>query len=156
MPERRISAFACALGSKVYLIGGKGPGCTVTSTTFCYDVETDAWSTLAAMPEAKKHHSICAFEGLIYVLGGESNVGESASVHCFDPGANSWSTMSSLSTPRSAGASFVLNGSIHVAGGRGRDERRRTVSVELGRSGRYESVEDIVERPCDARRDESL
>jgi hypothetical protein len=53
IPEPRSYAASCVVGSDIYVLGGKRPGNVCTATTYRYDVDTDAWSTLMPMPGAK-------------------------------------------------------------------------------------------------------
>ena len=70
------------------------------------------------MPEAKENHSVCAIDGLIYVMGGRSyDKLAMASVHRFDPVANLWRAVAPMLTARFTFTSCVLGGSIRVAGG---------------------------------------
>jgi N-acetylneuraminic acid mutarotase len=106
----------------------------IAAATYCYNVQTGAWATLAPMPEAMVCHTVCVINGLIYVLGGMfSDATAASSVHRYDPVANSWSTVAPLSSARAGCASFVLDGSIHVAGGD--DGRQSLASVK-----RYEAI----------------
>lgn len=134
MPEPRFNVVACVLGSQIYILGGRGLHDAVAATTYCYNVQTDAWVALAPMPAAMDCHTVCAVGGLVYVLGGRfGDDTYASSVHRFDPVANLWSELAPMLTPRAALTSFVLNGSIHVAGGN--DGRRMLASVE-----RYDAV----------------
>jgi hypothetical protein len=96
-----------------------------TSITYRFSTETNEWATLAPMPEAKSRHSVCALDGLIYVMGGVDNddndddVDPVSSVHRFDPVANLWSAVAPMCIARSTLGSFVLGGNIHAVGGFG-------------------------------------
>jgi N-acetylneuraminic acid mutarotase len=126
MPAERDHAAACAMGSDIYIIGGDDGDMQITSTTYCYNTETNTWATLTPMPEAKHRHSVCVLDSLIYVMGG-GNMDEYdcpaiiSSVHRYDPMADSWSEVAPMSVARSAFGAFVLDGSIHVVGGLNRD-----------------------------------
>jgi N-acetylneuraminic acid mutarotase len=115
MPDGRYAASACVLGDSIYHFGGEDETGETTATTFKFDCNSEEWSELAPMPEPKHRHSVCAFEGLIYVLGGNLH---SSTVNRFDPEANAWTEVCPMSTARQLlFTSFVLAGSLYAAGG---------------------------------------
>jgi N-acetylneuraminic acid mutarotase len=70
------------------------------------------------MPEAIMNHNVCVLSGLIYVIGGNRNLGSDvSSVRRFDPAMDVWSTVKSMLGPRVGLVTFVRGGSIYAAGG---------------------------------------
>jgi hypothetical protein len=68
MPEGRNAAATCVLGLDMYIIGGHDESDPLdmrpTSTTLCFNTETEQWVTLAPMPDARYSHSASALDGL--------------------------------------------------------------------------------------------
>jgi hypothetical protein len=119
MPEPRKLHAACAIGSDIYVIGGRIPGRTEQQkSVFKFDTETNRWSTLEPMPFPCSDHSVSVLDGhLIYIVGaGENGKG----VLRFDTASGVWSTLGATSNPKFGSATFVLGGCLYVAGG-GRD-----------------------------------
>ena len=81
-------------------------------------IESDEWTTLAPMPDARHECQACALGDLVYVVGGESAAGVRLSSVCrFDPASGSWSTVEPMSTARENFGVFVLGGCMYAAGG---------------------------------------
>jgi N-acetylneuraminic acid mutarotase len=130
MPEARQEHAACAIGSDIYVFGGRqffGRRASV----FKYDTETNTWSTLGPMPLLCSHHSVSVLDGhQVYTVG----VGDDGKVVlCFDAASGVWSALGATFRNKHGCASFVVGGCLYVAGGDGNSSS----SVE-----RYDEVTD--------------
>jgi hypothetical protein len=120
MPEARRIHVACAIGSIIYVFGGRfglegGFGGDKTPA-FKLDNETNTWSTLAPMPLPCSHHSVSVLDGdLVYIVGAGN---DGKGVLRFDVAPGVWSTLGTTSNDKHGSATFVLGGCLHVAGGK--------------------------------------
>lgn len=99
----RYKMAACAVGNKIYCIGGShkeyNKGDLYVTNNECYDIVTDIWSTLASMPEKKSNMYHNVYNNKIYCIGGIIQDGDySAWVSsvtsnlCYDTTNNTWET----------------------------------------------------------------
>jgi len=143
LPERRTEVSVVADGSRLYLLGGYGPGAGGDAeeprVVYAYDPDEDTWSELAPLPEGLNHTAAAVLEGNLYVIGGyrgSSSRGIDA-VHVLALSGGEWQVGPPLPTPRGALAAAVLNGRIHAIGG---------VDAEGRRSGAHEIFDPIEGR----------
>jgi N-acetylneuraminic acid mutarotase len=109
---------------RIYYMGGTGcPGgsCTALDTVEIYDPGTESWTMGSPMPANRAQFAIAlGADGLIYAIGGLSNVGDVvvATVDAYNPQTDSWSVAPALPFARSylAGASDS-DGRIYAIGG---------------------------------------
>ena len=77
----------------IYAIGGQSGSSPALSTVEVFDPATNAWSTVASLPEAVTNATAFSVGGMIYVVGGVDSAGSPVSVtQVYDPATNSWST----------------------------------------------------------------
>ena len=113
------------LDGKIYVVGGYPSTRKSVDTVQVYDVKTDTWSLTTPYPTTINHASAVALDGLLYVIGGQTNAGGRReksryvdAVHAYDPKTKKWTTRAPMPTKRSAMAHDVIDGKIYVAGGR--------------------------------------
>jgi hypothetical protein len=83
-----------------------------------YDSVSGMWSKAANMGTARYSLSACAFEGDIYVIGGNDTDNMiSGSVERYSPSRNSWSEVAPLPLPRSEHAAITVGSAMYVLGG---------------------------------------
>ena len=127
---------------------------SVTDWGFCLDViETappPAWEMLAALSVARSRLALCAANGKLYAIGGESASSLAAGkgkespgpeveqtgildiggvVEEYNPATNTWARKASMPTPLSNVACGVIDGKIYVPGGYRDDTAYSTVQV---------------------------
>jgi hypothetical protein len=103
MPTARAGLAVAVFGNAIYAIGGRDSGggpCSQGAggefaTVERYDIDTDTWTTVAALPSPRS--DLGAFEegGKIYVFGGCRNVGGPVflnDVDVYNPVTDTWST----------------------------------------------------------------
>ena len=114
---------ACAsLQGRLYTFGGFN-GVVHTDYAYCYDADTEQWTSLSPMPGgARSHAQAVAADGKIFVLGGFPNL---SIVESYNPLLKSWTTVSPMRQGRhSFGCEAVVeNGNpyIYVFGGGGKE-----------------------------------
>jgi hypothetical protein len=114
MPEARRVYAACAIGSIIYVFGGRSDLGRQTSV-FKLDTEANTWSTLAPMPLPCSYCSVSVLNGNMVYIVGAGNDGKG--VLRFDTASGVWSTLGATSTDKHCSATFVLGGCLYVAGG---------------------------------------
>jgi N-acetylneuraminic acid mutarotase len=115
---------AAAIGNRVYVVGGRettnqsqfGSTTTNFSTLEAYDVTTNTWQQLSPMPTARGGLFAEAWQGRLYVFGGEFPA-IFAQVEEYDPATNSWRQLAPMAQPRHAAAVAVVGDTIFTLGG---------------------------------------
>jgi hypothetical protein len=117
MPEPRKLHAACAIGSDIYVFGGRFNVSGNKRSVFRFDTETNTWSTLEPMPLPCSVHRVNVLDGhLVYIVGtGEDGKG----VLLFDTDSGVWSTLGATSSSKLGSVTFVVSGCLYVAGGEG-------------------------------------
>lgn len=98
LPEPLAAGGAAALGEEIFVIGGITSGAPDgRPSAYAYNVRSDAWRRLPAMPTARHHHAVVAYQGQVCALGGR---GQRAAqrFECYDPRSDSWVTRAELPT----------------------------------------------------------
>ncbi|HSQ25842.1 MAG TPA: kelch repeat-containing protein [Anaerolineales bacterium] len=80
--------------------------------------ETPRWQSLTSLSPGRYGFASVVYESQIYVMGGETEQGLTASLQRYDPEKNSWMQLSDKPTPVKEIAAAVLGGRIFVPGGR--------------------------------------
>jgi N-acetylneuraminic acid mutarotase len=106
---------ACAIGSDIYVFGGKSCNLRDLTSVVKFDTETDTWSTLEPMPLSCPSGNVSVLDGdQIYIVGaGDDGKG----VMHFDTTSGVWSTLGATTNDKHSSASFVIGGCLYVAGG---------------------------------------
>jgi N-acetylneuraminic acid mutarotase len=127
MPTARNHAAAAAVGSRIYVIGGRIGSAFIsrasnTDVVEMYDPATDQWGPLlAAMPTARSAGSWGVFRDRIYVAGGEQRTPEFQktfrAVEAYDPAGNRWTILPPMDFPRHGMAGDIIDGKFHLVSG---------------------------------------
>lgn len=123
LPSPRFAAAAAEdILGHIYVFGGAASNnaTSVTSTSYRYNVATNAWDTIAPMPVAVRNAvAVTAANGKIYVLGGKGGAGVVDTVQSYDYVHATWTIESNLPEPLSfAAAAADGEGRIVLIGGR--------------------------------------
>jgi N-acetylneuraminic acid mutarotase len=116
---------AAALGSRLYLAGGRVGTEAATADFLSYDPAADRWARLPDLPQGKVGSAgVVAAAGRIVVFGGDDEVGwedgggsVSASAWAFDPQTSRWSRLPDLHVERHAFGAAVAGGRIYAIAG---------------------------------------
>jgi len=98
------------------------PGPLELDIFFVLDPIPSKWVTLAASAPARTHHATVKANGLIYMVGGQTNATGtpflSSNLYRYNPGSDSWTTLPSMPDPKLTDVTAAyLNGRIFVPGG---------------------------------------
>jgi hypothetical protein len=126
LPVSRLSQTASvAYNHFAYLVGGVA-GSSFTSTVYYAALNTDgsvgSWQTASnSLPTSLNNESAIAYNGYLYVLGGDANSGLLDSVYYArlnsDGSVGSWQTDNSLPADVANGAAVEANGDVYLIGG---------------------------------------
>ncbi|WP_407344421.1 kelch repeat-containing protein [Pengzhenrongella phosphoraccumulans] len=119
LPSAMLDGSGAAIGTKVYVVGGKTSAGPV-STLRIYDTVTRTWSTGAPKPgTAVENPALVEAGGFLYAIGGSAAAftGAVATAYRYDPAANAWTTVASMGTARGGPTAVLFGGSIWVLGG---------------------------------------
>jgi hypothetical protein len=128
IPTPRNSCAGAVLDGRLHVIGGRSmqegdeSGFTQANTDVheAYDPATDTWTTLAPLPKAAAGIAGAAFEGKIYIFGGEEDHEPFivwTDVWVYDPATDSWELGEPLRTPRHGHGVVTLADGLHIVGG---------------------------------------
>ena len=118
MPERRSYFAAAQLGGDIYVAGGMvGASGTYVLRNERFDPRRNRWTREPDLPREARAAAGAAFEGKLFVIGGQTEQGVTRRVYAFDPRTRRWSTRAPLPAPRYNAAAAALAGRLYVAGG---------------------------------------
>ena len=127
MPTPRSHLFAAAVNGKIYLIGGRLGSMAIstgspTDIVEEYDPATDKWGYLKSrMPTPRDSGVAAAYQGKIYVLGGQQitalNNSVSRAMEVYDPAANEWTSMANMPLARHGIVGGVIGNRMFIGGG---------------------------------------
>ena len=113
------------LDGKIYVVGGYPSTRVSVDTVQVYDIGSDSWRLTTPYPTTINHSSAVGLDGVLYVIGGQTNAGGrnskslyTSAVHAYDPKTGKWTARAPMPTARSAMAHAVIDGKVYVAGGR--------------------------------------
>jgi len=105
LPTARNHFATAEIDGKVYVEGGRfggNVGSEMTSIVEVYDPATNAWKEAAAMPTARAGINGVAFNGCLYIFGGEGKANDPAGVfdlaEVYDSTSDTWSSLQAMPT----------------------------------------------------------
>ncbi len=108
---------AVVLNGQVIVPGGYTAAGTPTDVVEAYDVISDEWTSLTALPAPRFAYAIAAYDGKAYVFGGWDGQRYANSTFVYDPQARRWTTGAALPIGRGFAGAATLNDVIYVVGG---------------------------------------
>jgi len=112
MPVALSNSEAVFLRGKIYVPGGSNASGQFTTQHLAYDMATNTWATVAAVPATAATYTLAADEarGLYYYMGG-------GALRAYNPATDTWTTLVSLTTLRNGHETALIEGRLYVAGG---------------------------------------
>jgi N-acetylneuraminic acid mutarotase len=125
VPEKSEEFTFCDVNGKIYLIGGLPVDTTPPlGVVQEYDTATDTWTKKKNMPLATHHAAPAAYNGRIYLFGGQiqARPGGPAQLPInnaweYNPASDSWRALAPMPTARTAAAAAEVGGKIYVFAG---------------------------------------
>lgn len=93
MPRGLASFEVVSEGPLVYAFGGLDATSRATVFSSVLDTRSGEWRRLDPLPHARYAHTVTAYEGRFYVIGGRDQDGPVAEVDVFDPRSEEWTTL---------------------------------------------------------------
>ena len=78
----------------------------------------DRWQPIATLPAPRSHAALTAYDGNIFVIGGEDEESVSGSVFTYQPDSDQWVDLASKPLPVADVQSVLIGEKIYVPGGR--------------------------------------
>ncbi len=125
LPAQILQTASVSYNNYAYVIGGAS-GASWTATIYYAPMNSDgsvgSWTTASSsLPTAVNNESAVAYNGYLYVMGGDSASGLRSSVYYAplnsDGSVGAWQTGSSLPSPVANGAAVEANGYLYIFGG---------------------------------------
>jgi N-acetylneuraminic acid mutarotase len=107
---------SASLDDHVYVAGGHSFG---RDSRRVFRLDGASWVEVASMNHARGGHTLLAYGGRLYAIGG--NIGAATNVavaEVYDPQTNQWTDLPALPAPRNHVAGFVYGPYLCAAGGR--------------------------------------
>ncbi len=123
LPEPMGGNGICTLDGKLYVTGGiSGQIGTeqIYKSVYMYDPASDTWEAKADMNNARSFHVSLAFDGKIYVFGGNNESGNNLSgrtVEVYDPELDQWALLSPKAPAIADAGGCVVDNTIYLFGG---------------------------------------
>jgi len=122
LPQKTGAHSSAVVNGKIYIMGGEPsepPGGITYDNTFMYDPQTDSWTELAPMPEARCWFTASAANGKVYTFGGVNNSTKliTNEIYEYDPVTDTWQEMVSMKMDRMVAGACTINDHIFIAAG---------------------------------------
>lgn len=124
MPTARMGLTLTAYNGKLYAIGGRTDGSSVSAvnTVEIYNPATNVWTAGTGLGLAPRYHAAAAaintsFGDLIVVAGGEFETAVLGGVQGYNPLSNAWVNLAALPTARGQLAMVQANNRLYAVGG---------------------------------------
>ena len=92
MPVGVASFETVAVGPRIYAFGGFDKDSRATAFSAVLDTRTGTWRELPEVPHERYAHTVTAWRGSVYLVGGRDDDGLVPEVDVFDPRSESWTT----------------------------------------------------------------
>ena len=101
MSQRRSYLAAAEVGGNVYVAGGMVGETGRPLATFArYEPDADRWVVLPQLPVPTRAAAAAAVDGVVYVVGGTPDEGNTAATWAYDTKTGRWGERAPLPAPR--------------------------------------------------------
>lgn len=138
MPVGVASFETVAVGPRIYAFGGLDADNDPLGFAAVLDTRSGRWRSLPDLPHARYAHTVTAFDGAFYVIGGRDGDGTVPEVDVFDPRTGSWSTeRAPMARARDSHETVATPDGLMVVGGWRGFEPTTAVDLYDPRTGRW-------------------
>jgi N-acetylneuraminic acid mutarotase len=132
---QRTEVGAARVRDRIYVVGGFISSGGTTGEAERYDISANRWRRIRSLPIAVNHPGVTAYNGRIYLLGGNLGVVDgrerkSKRLYRYNPRRNRWTRLPDAPSPRAALGLVAIGNRLYAAGGYDEtDSRLRTLEV---------------------------
>lgn len=121
MPTARMGLTLTAWGGKLYAVGGRTDGSSISAvgTVEIYDPSTSLWRAGTPMPTARFHAGAAAAGSSIVVAGGEVTTYVLTTVEAYQPDTDTWQVRAPLPSPQAQLGLQTIGNAVIAVGGYG-------------------------------------
>lgn len=146
MPVGLASFEVVADGPRIYAFGGLDAESRATDFAAVLDTRTGRWRDLPSLPHERYAHTVTAYDGRYYVIGGRDADGAVAEVDVFDPETERWQTLAQpMPKARDSHKTAATPQGLVVAGGFRDYEDSALVHRLDPRTGKWTSLPTLPE-----------
>ena len=120
IPDMKIAregCAACAIGNKLYVIGGSNYDDGCLSSVEVFDTITKKWSSLPNMITKRDGCAAVTVGNNIYVFGGAGNDVHLSKAEVYDATTQEWTELSEMKEKRSSCTATAVGNRIYIVGG---------------------------------------
>ena len=118
LPESLSDASAVAVGTHIYLFGGRQADGMLNDELHIYDSAEHMWRTVAHKVPPVSDGAVALLEGQIYMIGGKTADGETSDVVAvYSPAKDNWQFAANLPQPLSNGLALTDGSQLYYLGG---------------------------------------
>jgi N-acetylneuraminic acid mutarotase len=118
LPVDRSAASAAAIGTKIYVVGGRNLSGVATKTLYVYSVATNTWTQKASLPVKSAQGIAGVIAGKLYLLTSTGEFGATQQLYRYNPTTNTWTRRADPINDHIRGVGGVINGKFYAAWGR--------------------------------------
>lgn len=145
MSSRRSYVAAAQVGDSIYVAGGMvGETGRPLATFQRFDPAANSWETLPQLPEATRAATAAAVGGVVYVIGGTTEAGNTRAVWAWD--GNEWRRRAPLPAARFNHAAVALGERVYALGGFAGGEEHDDVFAYDSRADRWSQAARLPRR----------
>jgi N-acetylneuraminic acid mutarotase len=151
MPQAMHHPAIATDGKLIYVVGGfLGLSRQTVDMAWAYDPNLREWRELAKPGDFRGGAAATFLDGKLYLLGGVTDAGVTASAEVYDPASDKWDNLPSMSLARQDLAAFALDGKVYAVGGRdsGTDTTDRVEAYDP-KTGKWQTVAPLPTKRSD-------
>jgi actin-binding protein IPP len=97
--------------------GGRWSDSQSLGVVECFNTFSQQWKSITSLHHPRSGHGVAVLNGLVYVIGGESDSLIFDSAECFDPSNGMWTSTACMTVPRCGLGVCTIHNSIYAVGG---------------------------------------
>ncbi|NP_001082404.1 kelch like family member 41 L homeolog [Xenopus laevis] len=117
LPVKVYGHSVVSHNDQIYCLGGKTEDKTCTGRMFVFSPKKGEWKDLPPMRTSRSMFGVTVHKGKIFVAGGVTEEGLTASVESYDIATNKWETLAEFPQERSSINLISVGGSLYAVGG---------------------------------------